>query len=363
MWEQFKFWAIDYAVQYVQRIGWQLGIEFAILGTDSAIGANSLLWLFALIGFVTVLREISIESRRIDDKSREIFQGRSYPNWFVCGYFVFSVLCVIPGLLFRSHYYVVALPPLSILGGLGCQSLARLILAMSRKMRRNPSRVLADIPKIGQLDPKLAMDVSGANAGEVKPSTRPVEQCNTCFVSVVLLALAVIPTVLLQSDEFFLLSPTMTCRKFYSINPFPESPKIAAYLREHTEPTDTIAVLGSEPQLYFLSERRSSTGYIYMYPLMESQPFARQMQEDMIHEIERASPAYVVDVVLPLSWLWMNNGENKVFDWKKEYLERFYTCVGIVDIFPNKDSVFRWDRDAQGSTPNSKYTILVFKRA
>ena len=69
--------------------------------------------------------------------------------------------------------------------------------------------------------------------------------------------------------------------------PFLSLFRIADYLREHTTPDDTIAVLGSEPEIYFYSHRHSATGYIYTYPLMEPQKYARQMQEEMIREIER----------------------------------------------------------------------------
>ena len=71
-------------------------------------------------------------------------------------------------------------------------------------------------------------------------------------------------------------------------NPFPETIKLAEYVRDHTDPSDTIAVGGSEPQIYFYSHRHSATGYIYPYPRMEAQTYARQMQSEMIHEIESA---------------------------------------------------------------------------
>jgi hypothetical protein len=52
----------------------------------------------------------------------------------------------------------------------------------------------------------------------------------------------------------------------------------------------SIAVLGSEPEIYFYSRRRSATGYIYMYPLMETHPYAAQMQQELINEIEAGKP-------------------------------------------------------------------------
>ena len=53
-----------------------------------------------------------------------------------------------------------------------------------------------------------------------------------------------------------------------------------------------VAVLGSEPEILFYSGRRSATGYIYMYPLMEKHSYASRMQEEMIRELEAALSAY-----------------------------------------------------------------------
>src|SRR5207244_12575676 len=96
-------------------------------------------------------------------------------------------------------------------------------------------------------------------------------------------------------------------------SPFPESIKIAEYVRDHTSLDDTIAVLGSEPEIYFYAHRHSATGYIYTYGLMEPQKYARQMQEEMIHEIERARPKYLVSVVMFYSWLWLHGSERLLF--------------------------------------------------
>ena len=63
-----------------------------------------------------------------------------------------------------------------------------------------------------------------------------------------------------------------------------------------------MAVIGSEPEIYFYARRRAATGYIYMYPLMEPHPFARRMQEDMIAELEREAPRFMVLVNVDTSW-------------------------------------------------------------
>ena len=92
----------------------------------------------------------------------------------------------------------------------------------------------------------------------------------------------------------FEVSAVEASRMVYRKNPFPESVRVAEYLRDHTDVGDTIAVLGSEPQIYFYSNRHSATGYIYTYRLMEPQFYARQMQEEMIRQIESARPKYLI---------------------------------------------------------------------
>ena len=62
-------------------------------------------------------------------------------------------------------------------------------------------------------------------------------------------------------------------------------------------------MLGSEPEIYFYSHRHSATGYIYTYALMEPQKYAQQMQQEMIREIERARPKYLISVAMNYSWL------------------------------------------------------------
>ena len=69
-------------------------------------------------------------------------------------------------------------------------------------------------------------------------------------------------------------------------------------------PDETIAVLGSEPEVFFDAQRRSATGYIYTYGLMEAQPLAESMQEEMINEVERSKPRFIVVVDVRFSWLY-----------------------------------------------------------
>lgn len=83
-----------------------------------------------------------------------------------------------------------------------------------------------------------------------------------------IVAAAIIYPVINLGDFFFKATPAEACRMMYGLNPFPESIKIAEYIKAHTGKDNLIAVIGSEPQIYFYADRKSATGYLYTYGLM-----------------------------------------------------------------------------------------------
>jgi hypothetical protein len=152
----------------------------------------------------------------------------------------------------------------------------------------------------------------------------------------------------------------MACRYMYFPNPFPESIAIAEYIRNHSAQDSTIAVLGSEPQLYFYAHRRSATSYIYTYSLMENHKYALTMQQEMIREIEANKPEYLIYVNTPISWLRRAESETALFDWFKNY-QGNYSMAGIIEIFPGSKTKYLWDEQAQNYSPQSN-AIFVLRR-
>jgi hypothetical protein len=179
---------------------------------------------------------------------------------------------------------------------------------------------------------------------------------------VLIIAATMVGPILLLGRFFFIASPVEACRMMYGENPFPESIEIADYIRNHSLEDDKIAVIGSEPQIYFYSNRKSATGYIYVYGLMELQDYAFKMQIEMMGEIEKARPKHVVFVDIPASWLVKTYSDRTILRWAQKYLGSYYRTVGIVDIFPDRDSQAYWDDEARGKQPQSQYSVYVLER-
>ena len=231
---------------------------------------------------------------------------------FASAFLVFSFLAVCPGLYFREHYFVLLLPAVAVLAG------AAVDIASTAFRSRWPYYV---------------------------------------FGAALILSLVV------QRDFLFGMSPRQACRRLYDRNPFPEAIPVAAYIRAHSANDARIAVLGSEPEIYFYADRYSATSYIYTYGMMEDQPYALAMQNEMIREVEAAAPEFVVRVVAHESWLQDEHSPTRIFDWWSEYGRRHYRRVGVADILTRDHTEYRWDEAAESYQPQSSYYLAVYRRS
>ena len=148
----------------------------------------------------------------------------------------------------------------------------------------------------------------------------------------------------------------------YLGNPFTESIEIAKFIEARTSPADRIAIFGSEPQIFFYAKRRSSTGYIYMYSLMERHDYALTMQQEMAREVESSGPKFIVVVPIITSWLARPDSEKFILGWMDDYLNKNYSLVGVADILSPDLTIYKWYDDAKNYTVQSPSHVLIFER-
>jgi hypothetical protein len=297
--DKFWFWTINYAWQYGSLVSLSQASQMFFSSVKEVVLTGWPVWILAGIGALMGLWD----------------QRGRVGILFLMGFLLFSALAVCPGFYFRTHHFILVLPAVSLLAG----------AALSK---------LTDI-----LEGRIIL---------------------IRFVPLFVFAVALSVPILLDKKILFEVSPNQACGLIYPDNPFLESVRIGTYMREHTEPGDTIAVLGSEPEIYFYSHRHSATGYIYTYGLMEPQKYAQQMQQEMIREIEAARPKYLISVAMNYSWLRRPDSAGAIFNWANDYMAQNYTAAGFVNITPTKTDYFFGD--VPQSVETLKNYILIYRR-
>ena len=148
----------------------------------------------------------------------------------------------------------------------------------------------------------------------------------------------------------------------FGINPFPESREIANYLAEHSGEDESVAILGSEPQIYFYARRRSATPFILVYEAMKPHEYARSMQAEMIEALEKVRPRHLVVVNIPQSWLATAESDQLLFDWWRQNRSGNYRQVGQVNILSETDTEYLWGEAVGEGKAGSRLGISGWER-
>jgi 4-amino-4-deoxy-L-arabinose transferase-like glycosyltransferase len=212
------------------------------------------------------------------------------------------------------------------------------------------------------LTPALAL-LAALGADHVAGRTRrSLGRRGAAAVAAAAVVLALLQSLWSDRQVLFQFAPAAIARAIYGANPFPEAIAVAEYVRRHTAPGERIAVIGSEPEIYFHAGRAGATGYIYAYPLMEDQPYALRMQQEMVQELEAASPRFFVYVNVPYSWLRTDASPRYLTDWFARLRDDRLEQVGLVDMLSASLSMAFWDERARGARPQSPLWIAVYRR-
>src|SRR5258705_416912 len=111
--------------------------------------------------------------------------------------------------------------------------------------------------------------------------------------------------------------------------PFVEIRDVAAFIEAHSGPDDAIANVGAEPELLFYAKRRSASGFLYCYPLVENQPYADEMRQQWFAEMERRRPLFAVFTYSDAVWA-DKPFRDDVMRWWSAF-RRGYVKVGVVN--------------------------------
>jgi hypothetical protein len=268
----------------------------------AVIGPNLVFWLLPWVGALMMWWDERLDGRR---------------RFLLTALFLCSAVSITVGFYFRVHYFIQLLPVLALL----------IAVAVSRSLR-----LLRGDQSIELFLAFAVLVVSGLATGAVLVGNGSV---------------------------WFTQTPRQAVEEIYGSTIFGDAREAAELVKANTHPTARIAVIGSEPEIYFYARRRSATGHIYTYALMEKQPHAITMQGEFISEVESNRPQYVVYVNNPLSWLAGPDSEKKLLDWWPTY---WATNLNLVHTINTRQGPDLGDDGTTANLRNSANLVLILAR-
>jgi len=310
VWDRFWWWTVTYARAHVAALPWAIG-QGRLFGFFKLGYWDVVFWMLALAGLVVLL----LRKNEADEK------------FFFLSLLFFSIGAVVPTFHFTAHYFVLMLPVIALLA-------ARLFAPAASWLAAEP----------------LALARGAA----------------WIFFSLVCAGVA-----WSHFDVFLLQSPQEAGARMFPNNDFQVYPVIANYMKGRVPSKATLAILGSEPELPFYLDRRSITGYIYMYDLVQDQPFHEKMEGEMMSEVEQGRPDFIVFVNNVFSWLPFHREYfDEIQSWAQKLLDSQYQPYGVVTFSLRKADAmlssppnqFYWGPDCFQRVPPGHRFVVIYQR-
>ncbi|MEW6668823.1 MAG: hypothetical protein AB1512_26730 [Thermodesulfobacteriota bacterium] len=303
---RFWFWTFTYASRYVTMTSPLDGFVWLRSFMGHLVSSAPIPWILSFAGLLCLLPH----------------SGTARQKGFAAGLLFSSFAAISPGFYYRPHYFILLLPSIGLVSG----------IALDRLRQTPPGFLRTGRRRLGEI---LILFLVLASLGH---------------------------SVYRNRDVFFTMSSAQILRASYGMNPFPEAVEIAKFIHARSLPGDTLAVMGSEPEIYFYARRRAATGYLYTYPLTENHPFAERMQQEMASQIEKAMPRFLVFVGNPFSWSGAPGSAAPLFEWFNRFVGLHYRLVGTVDTLSSQETAYAWDEEAVTYQKRSRSWMDVFER-
>ncbi|MBT6439206.1 MAG: hypothetical protein HOB26_02930 [Flavobacteriales bacterium] len=303
-WNEFLYWIYEHPKAYVGGIDWDpQGKQLFNMAWGNISRNHYLLFLLAMVGVVIT--------------------GFSNMGWHKKGmvwmFGVLSFFSIIPGLRFYGHYWIYFMPGVAVLIGSAIYSSEELF---QKLVKGKPAKYLA----FSLFAIAIGHHVSKIQSDEV------------------------IKNYYTNPDSMNVL------RKVYGQNPFPESKIVGDWIKENSNEKDQIAVLGSEPQIYFYADRRGVSRHNYCGYLVKNTPHHAKWQQEFISDVEAAMPKFLVYFRHPVSWLTQPNVDMSIFKWFDPFANKNYDLIGMTQVLSENQLTYKWGKQEAGQLMQSMRT-------
>ena len=145
-------------------------------------------------------------------------------------------------------------------------------------------------------------------------------------------------------------------RRAYDNNPFQEMAQIGDTLKKRCSPADSIAVIGSEPELFLYVDRPSALSQLFFQAVVQPHKRHAEFQQQVRNQLWGRKPRFVV---LPGAQ-YEHLKDDPLIKEIVDRLQKDYHVICVTDI-NEKESKITWD-PPPGQLPQSLFWVMVLER-
>jgi hypothetical protein len=156
--------------------------------------------------------------------------------------------------------------------------------------------------------------------------------------------------------QYHFISPEKVSLKLYGAQLFPMAKNIGRYVARHTAPDDKIYILGSEPEIYFYSQRTLVGTHITAYTLTYAYGDPAARQKEVIQALKNNLPPYLIKVNMSSSLYDYPavSKDNPIFNEVFKLVDQHYVLDGFGYLSHNKGILVLGRREVENFTRGSK---------
>ncbi len=301
------YWAYEHPKQYVSSMPYEEGIKYFKYTRDAIVQNHKFFWIHSVLAVaVCLLRPINIKLK---------IMGITLLG--------FSFLTIVPGFYFYGHYWIQTVPGISLVAGLTYYSIMAIVQSTF---------------KIKQ------------------PYIKYIYLTIFCFLTFNHMSGPI------MKSYYFHPNYERILRAVYGNNPFPEAMEIGNYINSHSKPEDNIVLIGSEPEIYFYTKKKSPSRHAYFTSIVNNVKDHKLWQQEFARDTEKANPKFIIFFNHPLSLLVQANVDRYIFEWANKFITEKYKIVGLVDMIEGQQSVYVYNENLNTYKPVSQNLIYIYER-
>jgi hypothetical protein len=299
------YWSYEIPKRYVSRIKWEDGKKYLEYTYKAITAEYKLFWMHA--AFAVIILVVKTIPWRIKLTSLTLI--------------FFSAMTIFPGFYFYGHYWIQILPGLALVSAVTFYAVTELL--------RN---------------------VVGLKSARIP------------YVYVFVFTAAALIHLNKLKSYYFNPNYDRILRNVYGNNPFPETAKIAEYINANSKPEDNIISIGSEPELYFYTQKKCPSRHAYFSALVDNVKEHREWQREFVADVNKANPRYVIFYNHPISLMVQPETDRYIWEWYDKFIQG-YNMIGCVDMVEGYlTSTYVWKEQLTTYKPQSQNLIYIYER-